>query len=216
MEPAFTLSPWLFEMWLSNPLNITTNSSPTINMSPSQNFYVVLGVANDCTDEEIVRGYREQALKWHPDKNFGATDDELSHINARFKAINHAGSILKDPETRRQYDRNANSNPEVPTSAPPSMTRQEAMRLFASLFIHIMKVRYIKRGGSKIGIVKFLASVSLPLLLAFYGGESAAILGAAIGSLINDNGNGDVFEGLTPEQQLIFCTAAFKLMQDEE
>ncbi|XP_054856311.1 dnaJ homolog subfamily C member 18 [Eublepharis macularius] len=64
-----------------------------------KNYYEILGVERDATDEELKKAYRKLALKFHPDKNCapGATE--------AFKAIGTAFAVLSNPEKRLQYDR---------------------------------------------------------------------------------------------------------------
>jgi molecular chaperone DnaJ len=59
-------------------------------------YYQILGVSRDASQEEIKKAYRRLAHKYHPDK--GAGDEE------KFKQINEAYQILSSPEKRRQYD----------------------------------------------------------------------------------------------------------------
>jgi molecular chaperone DnaJ len=63
-------------------------------------YYEVLGVERTVDDDELKSAFRKLALKWHPDRNQGDASSE-----ARFKEINEAYEILKDPEKRAAYDR---------------------------------------------------------------------------------------------------------------
>jgi molecular chaperone DnaJ len=63
-------------------------------------YYEVLEVERTVNDDELKRAFRKLALKWHPDRNPGNASSE-----ARFKEINEAYDILKDPEKRAAYDR---------------------------------------------------------------------------------------------------------------
>jgi curved DNA-binding protein CbpA len=62
-------------------------------------YYAVLEISKDATDEDVKRAYRRQALRWHPDKNNGIPDAEQ-----RFKLVAEAYEILRDPRERRAYN----------------------------------------------------------------------------------------------------------------
>ncbi len=64
-----------------------------------KDYYNVLGVGRDASQEDIKAAYRKLARKWHPDVNAGDSAAEK-----RFKEINEAHEVLGDPETRRKYD----------------------------------------------------------------------------------------------------------------
>ncbi len=64
-----------------------------------QDYYRVLGVNKQATEQEIKKAYRKLAQKWHPDKN-----PEDSKAAERFKEINEAYQVLSDPQKRTQYD----------------------------------------------------------------------------------------------------------------
>ena len=68
-------------------------------MAIKQDYYEVLGVPRNASDEEIKRAFRKLAKLYHPDRNRepGAED--------KFKEINEAYQVLSDPEKRSRYDR---------------------------------------------------------------------------------------------------------------
>lgn len=69
-------------------------------MSEKRDYYEVLGVAREASDDEIRKAYRQSALKYHPDRNQGDAGAE-----AKFKEATEAYSVLSDREKRAAYDR---------------------------------------------------------------------------------------------------------------
>lgn len=66
----------------------------------NKNPYEVLGVARDASDADIKKAYHKLVMKYHPDKN---PDDKSAE--EKFKEVNNAFDILKDPQKRAAYDR---------------------------------------------------------------------------------------------------------------
>ena len=66
----------------------------------NKNPYEVLGVSKDASDTDIKKAYHKLVMKYHPDKNPGDKSAE-----EKFKEVNNAFDILKDPQKRAAYDR---------------------------------------------------------------------------------------------------------------
>lgn len=64
-----------------------------------KDYYKILGVSKSASEKEIKKAYRQQALKYHPDRNKGEKSAE-----EKFKAVSEAYAVLSDPEKRKQYD----------------------------------------------------------------------------------------------------------------
>lgn len=64
-----------------------------------RDYYEILGVSKNASDDEIKKAYRKLAIKYHPDKNPGDKEAE-----AKFKEINEAHDVLSDKQKRARYD----------------------------------------------------------------------------------------------------------------
>ncbi|MBN1168348.1 DnaJ domain-containing protein [Candidatus Woesebacteria bacterium] len=69
-------------------------------MAAKSDYYDILGVSKDASQEEIKKAYRKQAVEWHPDKH----KDNKEAAEKRFKEINEAYQVLSDEEKRQAYD----------------------------------------------------------------------------------------------------------------
>lgn len=93
-------------------------------MPRTENYYEILGVSRNATQEEIKVAFRRLAREYHPDVNPSPYAEE------RFKKINEAYNVLKDPSKRREYDnlldlqeisRRAQIEDETPYYHPPAV-----------------------------------------------------------------------------------------------
>jgi molecular chaperone DnaJ len=66
----------------------------------ARDYYEILGVSRNATDEELKKAYRKLALQYHPDRNPGDKESEET-----FKEISEAYTVLCDPQKRSKYER---------------------------------------------------------------------------------------------------------------
>jgi curved DNA-binding protein len=87
-------------------------------MAAGDDFYQILGVPRDASQDDIQRAYRKLARTYHPDVNHdpGAED--------RFKEASEAYDVLSDPQTRRRYDAFGRDFRQVPEDVDPETWRR--------------------------------------------------------------------------------------------
>ncbi len=79
-------------------------------------YYELLGVNRNASEKEIKAAYRKMARKWHPDLH---PANEKEKAEEKFKKINEAYEVLKDPDKRARYDQLGSSWKEGENFKPP-------------------------------------------------------------------------------------------------
>jgi DnaJ homolog subfamily C member 7 len=69
-----------------------------------KDYYKILGLEKGATDEQIKKAYRKMAMKYHPDRNQGGTDEDRLKAEKMFKDVNEANDVLTDPKKKQQFD----------------------------------------------------------------------------------------------------------------
>ncbi|KAI0157030.1 DnaJ-domain-containing protein [Hypoxylon sp. FL1284] len=79
----------------------SARGTATSDDSPKKtDYYDLLGVDRQATDEEIKKAYRKKALELHPDRNYG----DVENATQRFAEVQSAYEVLSDPQERAWYD----------------------------------------------------------------------------------------------------------------
>ena len=87
-------------------------------MAADDDFYQILGVPPDASQDDIQRAYRKLARAYHPDVNKDPSAED------RFKEIAEAYDVLSDPQTRRRYDAFGRDFRQVPEGVDPETWRR--------------------------------------------------------------------------------------------
>lgn len=145
-----------------------------------QDYYEVLGVARNASEDEIKKAYTKLALKWHPDRHQGA---DRAEAEAKFKQINEAKEVLLDPEKRKKYDRfgqNWEHGQEFQPQGARRVSPEEFEQIFgeggfsdffASMFGDDMAERFSRRRPRRLRGADVNAELQLPLSDVIAGGK---------------------------------------------
>ncbi|MGH3205712.1 MAG: DnaJ C-terminal domain-containing protein [Streptosporangiaceae bacterium] len=87
-------------------------------MAADEDFYQILGVPRDASQQDIQRAYRKLARTYHPDVNKDPAAED------RFKEVSEAYDVLSDPQTRRRYDAFGRDFRQVPEDVDPETWRR--------------------------------------------------------------------------------------------
>lgn len=79
-------------------------------MTDNKDYYSILGLKKDASENDIKKAYRKMAAKYHPDKFATKSEQEKKDAEEKFKEINEANSVLSDPEKKRNYDQFGDPN----------------------------------------------------------------------------------------------------------
>lgn len=98
-------------------------------MAEKRDYYEVLGVDRNASEEDIKVAYRKLAIKYHPDRNPGNKEAE-----EKFKEAAEAYEVLHDPDKRRQYDQFGFNGPQGFGGFSSGMDMDDIFSMFGSIF----------------------------------------------------------------------------------
>uniref|UniRef100_A0AAX7SLV1 DnaJ homolog subfamily C member 7 n=1 Tax=Astatotilapia calliptera TaxID=8154 RepID=A0AAX7SLV1_ASTCA len=75
-----------------------------LKKSKRKDYYKVLGVGKNATEDEIKKAYRKRALMHHPDRHSSATPEVQKEEEKKFKEVGEAFTVLSDPKKKVRYD----------------------------------------------------------------------------------------------------------------
>lgn len=70
----------------------------------SKNYYDILGINKNASENDIKKAFKKLSLKYHPDRHANDSEDEKAKAEEQFKEINEAYSVLSDSEKKKYYD----------------------------------------------------------------------------------------------------------------
>ena len=106
-----------------------------------RDYYDVLGVPKNATEDDIKKAYRKLAMKHHPDRNQG---DTATKAEERFKEAKEAYEMLSDPHKRAAYDQHGHAGVDrgtVGAADPPGIQLVRAPGAAAAALDHRLRQR---------------------------------------------------------------------------
>ena len=113
-----------------------------------RDYYEVLGVAKNATDEDIKKAYRKLAMKYHPDRNQG---DGAKKSEESFKEVKEAYEMLSDAQKRAAYDQHGHAGVDPSMGGARGGPGQEGFGGFAEAFGDIFGDIFGGAGGRRGG-----------------------------------------------------------------
>ncbi|KAM3820826.1 dnaJ homolog subfamily C member 7 isoform 3-T3 [Vipera latastei] len=80
------------------------NAQMELKKSKRKDYYKILGVDKNASEDEIKKAYRKRALMHHPDRHSGASAEIQKEEEKKFKEVGEAFTILSDPKKKARYD----------------------------------------------------------------------------------------------------------------
>ncbi|XP_048870801.1 dnaJ homolog subfamily C member 7-like [Brienomyrus brachyistius] len=84
--------------------HLLKNAQLELKKSKRKDYYKVLGVGKNATEDEIKKAYRKRALMHHPDRHSAATPEVQKEEEKKFKEVGEAFTVLSDPKKKSRYD----------------------------------------------------------------------------------------------------------------
>lgn len=105
--------------------NALKDAKLQLKKSKRKDYYKILGIAKNATDDEIKKAYRKRALMHHPDRHSNGTDEEKKDQEKKFKEVGEAYTVLSDPVKKSRYDNGQDlEEMDMPEFDPNQMFRQ--------------------------------------------------------------------------------------------
>lgn len=139
-------------------------------MAEQKDYYDILGISKDASEDEIKKAYRKLAMKYHPDRWANGSDEEKKNAEQKFKEIAEANEVLSDPQKRQMYD-NGGFEFNADGFDPFEMFRNMAGD-FGGGFGSMFDGMFGRGGGQKINRGSNIQThISMTLEEAYFGGE---------------------------------------------
>lgn len=219
---ARTLSPAEFEQWvgsLNRPCYIPLQMGDSHPWAGAvfPDYYSIMGIAEDASNEEIKASFAKQILKSHPDKQGPlASNEQRSAASARTRVLMQAKNVLLDSTMRATYDAERARHKVAGSSSRPRDYQQPSdeadvdmahvWEVWINVVIDGFKHQY-STGTSGERTMHVLGTILPPMLGTIIDGERGLRLGLTIATVMNRDGIVQVLRDLPPQDQEVFMAA---------
>ena len=192
-----------------------TGTYPTltddVNAKEYESYYEVLEVPATATQSEVRRAYKDQGLKWHPDKWSTHAAEAIALAQERFRHASRAVEVLSDPAKRAQHDADIAAH-EARSARASIMPLERAWGIFARIVIESAAAEVVSSSDRLTVILKRVASLGLPSIGFYFGASPGDYASQALCLLlVNPSGFFMVWDGMSAEQRREFSAAVFVL-----
>lgn len=104
--------------------NLLREAKHSLKLSKRKDYYKILGIDKNATDNDIKKAYRKRALVHHPDRHANASDEEKREQERQFKEVGEAYTILSDSQKKSRYDNGQDLDEDHSGFDPNQMYRQ--------------------------------------------------------------------------------------------
>lgn len=80
------------------------DAKSALKRSKRKDYYKILGIDKNASDDEIKKAYRKRALVHHPDRHASAAEEEKREQEKKFKEVGEAYTVLSDPQKKSRFD----------------------------------------------------------------------------------------------------------------
>ena len=112
-----------------------------------RDFYEILGVPKNASDEDIKKSYRKLAMKFHPDRNQG---EPAKEAEVKFKEAKEAYEMLSDPQKRAAYDQHGHAGVDPNMRGPGGEGMGGFAEAFGDIFGEMFGHQQRGRGGRQV------------------------------------------------------------------
>ena len=204
------LSPCAFEIWASTyAYKADALGTASAAAAAGMDYYEMLGVTTTASPDDIRKAFRQQALRWHPDK-VAAEHKELA--TDRFKEINSAYEVLSDAARREEYDvaRAAALAAGAPMPGQP-VSLARAWEVFIQFMVTACAHQY-QLSSNLSAVLRFTSTCGIAAATMSVGGGSGGIaLMALAGVLLHSDGVLEVYRGLAEDEKVAFSNAVLMI-----